>query len=65
MTDKLRAAAQMALAALENDVMQRTFAGGIRITNAAIALRAALDEVPVGEAQDSTFGDFTANGGEM
>jgi len=38
----LREAAQQALEALENDVMQRTYAGGIRISNAAIALRAAL-----------------------
>ena len=33
-----------ALDALENDAMQRTFAGGVRISNAAIALRAALAE---------------------
>lgn len=39
---ELRKAAQMALEVLENDAMQRTFAGGIRITNVAIALRAAL-----------------------
>ena len=40
----LRQAAQQALEALENDAMQRTYAGGVRITNAAIALRAALAE---------------------
>ena len=40
----LRKAAQQALEALENDAMQRTYAGGVRIANAAIALRAALAE---------------------
>ena len=35
---------QQALEALENDAMQRTYAGGVRIANAAIALRAALAE---------------------
>ena len=35
---------QQALEALENDVMQRTYAGGVRIANAAIALRQALAE---------------------
>lgn len=35
---------KQALDALENDAMQRTFAGGVRISNAAIALRAALAE---------------------
>jgi len=38
----LKQAAQQALEALENDVTQRTYAGGVRICNAAIALRAAL-----------------------
>ena len=42
--NNLRQAAQQALEVLENDAMQRTFAGGVRITNAAIALRAALAE---------------------
>ena len=39
-----RAVMQQALEALENDAMQRTYAGGVRIANAAIALRAALAE---------------------
>jgi hypothetical protein len=37
-----RALLEQALETLENDVMQRTYAGGVRISNAAIALRAAL-----------------------
>lgn len=40
----LREAAEQALRVLETDVMQRTYAGGVRINNAAIALRAALAE---------------------
>ena len=40
----LREAAKQALGVLETDVMQRTYAGGVRINNAAIALRAALAE---------------------
>jgi hypothetical protein len=38
----LREAAQKALTALEHHAMQRTYAGGVYISNAAIALRAAL-----------------------
>lgn len=42
---------QQALSALETDAMQRTFAGGVRISNAVLALRAALAEpaAPQGE----------------
>ena len=43
---KLRQAAQAALDALESDAIQRTFAGGVRMSNAAIALRAALAQPP-------------------
>jgi hypothetical protein len=41
-TPTLREAAQAALMALEQHAMQRTYAGGVYISNAAIALRAAL-----------------------
>jgi hypothetical protein len=43
MTD-LRAAAQQALEALEHDAVRRTFAGDLRIANAVIDLRAALEQ---------------------
>jgi hypothetical protein len=42
MTEQLKQAAQAALEALEHDCMQRTYAGGVRIANATIALRVAL-----------------------
>ena len=48
---KLRQAAQAALDALESDAIQRTFAGGVRMSNAAIALRAALAQPPAPTAQ--------------
>jgi hypothetical protein len=47
----LREAAQAALTALEQHAMQRTYAGGVYISNAAIALRAALAQ-PVPDAHD-------------
>jgi hypothetical protein len=48
-TPTLREAAQAALEALEQHAMQRTYAGGVYISNAAIALRAALAQ-PVPDA---------------
>ncbi len=60
----LRQAAQQALEALENDAMQRTYAGGVRIANAAIALRAALaepEQEPV-RLQCTTCGTVYADG---
>jgi len=46
----LREAAQQALTALEHHAMQRTYAGGFYISNAAIALRSALAQ-PVPDAK--------------
>ncbi len=60
MTD-LRTAAQQALEALEKHSMQRSYEGGVVISNAAIALRAALaqqEQEPYGYVYeyDSIFG---------
>ncbi len=49
----LREAAQQALETLENHVMQRTYADGIRISNTTLALRAALTDAYENEAWDA------------
>ena len=58
---ELRQAAQAALDALESDAIQRTFAGGVRMSNAAIALRAALAQPPAPTAQQCPCKDRPAD----
>lgn len=48
----LHEAAEQALRVLEDDVMQRTLAGGVRISNAAIALRDALGKLDKTHSED-------------
>lgn len=53
----LRQAAQQALKVLENDIIQRTYPGGVRIARAAIDLRAALAEQTVHCEPQQDVGD--------